>query len=1440
LQLWLVVQPVGGETSDVAIDVSSDAPAHALVYTLARRVGMDGEGRAAAYCVRSQAWIGGEEPVSSLDLRNGDRLLISPDGPVPTRETTASVDEVPFRVAVVGGPEAGLRVSLAVGEHLLGRGASCTVQLGDPSLSSEHVRLRVSADGVHVSDAGSSNGTFVEGEAVSQERLVEPGQVVAAGRSLLTFERREPRESPPTAQNGSVLFNRPPQVRPRMAPRTIDAPEPPDEGHRMRPPMAAAVVPLFGGIALWLFTQNPVSLVFAGLTPIMALWTFLEDRRRGKKSFGKRTGDFRRKLDGLEAELQAGRAEEVRVRRRRSPDGAELVERARRCLPGLWERRPDDEDFLALRVGSADRPALLQVSVPSRGNEELRAEIEELVEPYRTVSMVPVVAPLPALGTVGISGPPDRVAAHGRWLAMQAAALHSPRDLVLCAAVSRDRLPDWDWLKWLPHTRSAGSPLETHLAADQAGTRALLGELLALLEERRSEEARFAAGPARHLPQILLILDEAVSPERSQIGPILAEGGAYGMCTVWLGSDARALPGECRGVIELDPEIASLRLTDTESGEIVDGVIEDDLSRRLARDTALALAPVVDASATEGRSRLPREVSLLELLELDDVAASAVAERWRSHAGERTAALGAGPEGTFVVDLVRDGPHSLIGGTTGSGKSELLQTLVTSLAMTAPPDRLNFLLVDYKGGAAFKECVGLPHTVGFVTDLDAHLTQRARISLDAELKRREAVLREAGAKDLQELERLNPAGAPPSLVIVVDEFATLANEIPDFVEGVVDVAQRGRTLGLHLVLATQRPRGAVTDNIRANTNLRIAMRMADAAESQDVIGAPDAARIPRSLPGRAFALTGHGELNEVQAAYVGGSSSGTPAGPTVRVGDLRFGGIPDDSDGGLRSEEQTDLQRIVEAAAQAAAELGIPRQPSPWLPPLPDVVALSSLEAQPGVAALGLVDEPALQRQRGLTFDPERDGSILVYGTSGSGKTTLLRTLAVSLARGLTPDELHVYGLDFATRGLDPLHALPHCGSVIAGEDEERVTRLFSFVQKTIAQRKDLLARSGASTISQLEERDPSARLPRLLVLLDGYAAFVAAHDRVNAGELVEALPRLVSDGRPLGVHFAIAAERRGAVRPALTSVIQTRIVLRMADDDEYAALGIEPRTFRGVTLPPGRGFAGGSEVQLALVGDDPASEVSSTVATGEDLTARHDSRAPAIQLLPDDVPRSTMPVPAHPLEAFLGISDETLEPTSIQLDDGHFLVAGPRRSGRSTTLETIARSLRSGGSSLELHLMAPRRTGLTGLDLWTSAVSGLEECEGFLASFADRVAARPPGRNDEPVVLVVDDGDELTEGRAAGALEKIGRRGRDVGVWIVAAAEAHAAHRTFGGWLRELRNEEHGLLLVPQVDVDGDLLGVRLPRRSSAIFPPGRGYLVRRGRVELVQVAAG
>jgi S-DNA-T family DNA segregation ATPase FtsK/SpoIIIE len=763
---------------------------------------------------------------------------------------------------------------------------------------------------------------------------------------------------------------------------------------------------------------------------------------------------------------------------------------------------------------------------------------------------------------------------------------------------------------------------------------------------------------------------------------------------------------------------------------------------------------------------------------------------------------------------------------TGAGKSELLQTLIASLAATHPPDRLSFLLVDYKGGAAFKDCVRLPHTVGLVTDLDAHLTQRALASLNAELQRRERILRDAAAKDLAELERQGPAAAPASLVILIDEFATLAKEVPDFIEGVVDVAQRGRSLGVHLVLATQRPGGVVSENIRANTNLRIALRVNEPAESGDVIAAVDAARIPRDRPGRAYARTGHGELTEFQTAYV--TRVTVHASPDAPVVVQPFTLGPAAAAATVESHDESDLAQIVTAAGSAAREAGIESAPSPWLPPLATSVLLEDLPpAEDAAIAVGIVDEPQRQLQRPLALDLEVDGSVLVYGATGSGKTTFMRTLALALAGREPVSELHVYGLDFATRALAPLAALPHCGAVIGAEDEERVERLFAFLRRTLERRKALFAEAGAFSLSEYRRVPGAEPAPRILVLLDGYSGFAAAFERVNLGELVDALPRLVGDGRPLGIHFVISADRRGAVPNALAGIVPTKLVLRMADEDEFAALGVPPKAVRGAHLPPGRGFLpGGTELQVAHEPD--------LAQRADALRARETGvQAPGIEPLPLTVRRASLASPERPWDAVAGIADAELEPVTISLAERHFLVVGPYRSGRSTALRTIVDSLRVSTSGLELHLLAPRRTPLLDLPFWTSVAEG-EQIEEAPLRLGELVAAGV----ERPVLIVIDDGDELAESLGAAPLETVVRRGRDLPIRVLAASERQAAQRAFSGWLRELRKEEHGLLLDPDPDVDGDILGTRLPRRSNPVFPPGRGYLVERGQVELVQIA--
>lgn len=1418
VRLLLTVQTPEGADLDVSVDVEPGVPTRTLLGALAEAAGLPAGDVGGAVVERSALVLQGDGPVGSAEILDGDRLVLQTRGESPTvirrsEDANGSGGEGAVDLVVVGGPLMGTRVPLPAGEHVVGRGPGADVVLADRSLSRRHFTVAVGEEAVSVADLGSSNGTFVEGVELTGQRAVAEGEAIEVGRTLVAFE---PRVSAPAARRadgtGGVIYNRPPRVAVTVPAGRHPVPAPPatDKGPTL--PLGAALIPVALAAVMYALTRSPAVLMIGVLGPAMALWNYTEQRRRSGRGHKEALERFEEVLDETFETVERSRQDEAAALRRLHPDAGSALREAAELGEHLWERRPGDSDFLELRLGVADRPSQVVAEVQPGGERERRDAGQARLDASAELPSVPVTAPAAGLGLVGNR---SRCTAAARWLIAQAAIHHSPAEVSMSVALPRGAAAEWEWLKWLPHVRAAGQ-----IALGELAARALLERLA-------------ATGTAHDL----LLLDGDLALDRALVADVLAAGTAV----VWLGREVRDLPGGIRTIAELDAQVARLSLTRVETGERIEDVLADGVNREWAERAARLLAPIRDAAGRSERAALPAQVSLLDLLGLADPTPKAIERQWVRSTDSLAAPLGMTAGGTFEIDPARgDGLRALIAGMPGAGKSELLQTLVAALAARHPPTRLAFLLVDYKGGAAFGDCVELPHTAGLVTDLDAQLAERARISLVAELRRREAQLARAGARSLSELARADPEGVPPAMLIVVDEFATLVREVPAFVETLVDVAQRGRSLGLHLVLATQRPRGAVSDTMRANTNLRIAMRAADAIESQDVIEAPDAAAIPASLPGRAIALTGRRsdgrpELTHLQSGYSSGRSQRVGRG-SVSVSEFMLAAGADEPGRELSvvgHPGPTDLQAVAHASRAAAAQLRLPAPQPPWLPPLAPVVALGTLPQpeDPAAVALGLIDDPERRAQEPFVLDLDRDGSMLVFGASGSGKTALLRTLAAALAGHHGPRDLHLYALDYASRGLAALEALPQCGAVIGGDDEDRAARLLERLDRLAEERRRLLAAQRAAGVAELAARGQA--IPRVVVLLDGYPAFAAAFERVRFGRDVAAIQRLAAEGRPLGIHLVLTADRRAGVPGGLAGVVPARVVLRMADDDDYPALGVPRALASGAHLPAGRGFTGdGKLVQMAVLGGDAGRELDALEALGAAVAERHPGeRAPAIRTLPDRVEAGRLPVPAHPLTAIVGIGNDSLQPVAADLREDHFLIAGSIRTGRSAALATLATSLSRGTPGAELHLLAPRRSPLPELGIWASVAAGAGECRAAaerLAAFVERPADAPPA------VVVIDDGAELAE---LSALETLAKRGRDSGVRIVAAVETHAAQRAYGGWLRELRGGRSGLLLQPDAETDGELLGVKLPRGSGPLGL-GRGYLVQAGAASLVQVA--
>jgi S-DNA-T family DNA segregation ATPase FtsK/SpoIIIE len=1380
-----------------------------------------------------------------------------------------------LEVAVSGGRWAGRRVALAAdGAVTVGRDASCALAVPDPEVSRTHARIRSTVDGPTVTDEGSTNATRLGAWRIDGPTPVRPGATLGMGETVLTVR-------PPVAADADIsvdpatgdhLFNRPPRIAPPATLPELVVPVPPDPPGGWRFPWAATLLPLLlcGGLLLIpsMRAFGPYLLLMCLLSPVMAVTNLVSDRRHGRKEYAaKRTAHDRAEKQFTRALAAAARAEED-AERAANPDPAELAARAGVRAPGrsakLWQRRRADPDFLRLRVGLADRPARIALRTPSADD---RPELP-------TVYDVPVTVDLADAGVLGVAGPADATRAAGRALLAQAATLHAPTDLGIVIVTGRDTAADWEWAGWLPHTRPVSSAFACArlFATDAAQAEARLAELRRLVEERTAERrSLLAAGPPAGRALLVLLDGARRLRDLPGLADLLTDGPAAGVHAICLDADETALPDECRATVVT----TGTRARVSRPGLMpVDDVLLDGFEAGPAADLGPALAPLRVLGERGDDSALPDRVRFTALTDTTDVMAG-----WRrSPAGRSTTALlGVGADGPVTVDLRRDGPHALIAGTSGSGKSELLQTLVTALALANTPDAMNFVLVDYKGGSAFAACAELPHCVGLVTDLDGHLVTRALGSLGAELRRREALFAAAGATDIDDYWARSGARLP-RLVIVVDEFASLVEEVPEFVSGVVGIGMRGRSLGVHVVLATQRPAGVVTADLRANVNLRISLRVTSPQESADVIEATDAAAIPARQPGRAYLRTGPGELTAFQTARVG-----WPSGSAAPEREIALTCVPrpvtalgaaptataclspgeattaPDHDGGRAVETRTDLTDLVAAMRTAAATAGIAAPPGPWLPPLPDLVPLAAVPAPslgrggPAAAVLGLVDRPHAQAQDPFVVDLESTGPLAVAGTGRSGRSTALRTLAASLASGASPADLHLYALDCGNRALAALRLLPHCGAVVDGDDSDRVERLLDFLHRTVAGRQAVLAAGGHGGLA--EQRSSAAapdRLPYIVVLLDRLETYVNRYGERDGGRLVDRLEALLRTGPATGITVVLGTDRLGFGH-RIASAVTARLVLRQATRDEVGAYGLDPRSVPR-RMPPGRALWAAAdspeEVQIALLESDPAgsAQTAAVERLARALSARWDGvpddRMPhRIDPLPEEVTAAVLegwrctPRPAGSTVATPAAGGDRLGPVDVDLAVGGatFLVGGPPRSGRSTALLAIVSSLggRADGS-LPVLVVAPRPSPLAdvaGLPGVLGVLTG--DPAGIAAGIATGLAAV-----DGPVALVVDDAELLTDLALTDALERFARYARDTGSVLVAAATTEdALAARYRGWLATVRRSRRGLLLNPASHVDGELFDLRLPRSLTGGWPAGRALLVDSGTYTTVQV---
>ena len=1444
----------------------------------------------ATHLLRANPKLSGPEPVGegefTLALVDPNRRAIDPRLTVPEsglrsgftvavtqRDDSVVEDGRPVAVAlIVAGPDCGREFLLWRGTAYIGRGHGAEIQVSDPSVSRRHARLVITDQWqvaavmqvMEVIDLGSANGISVGGAAVPRA-VLKKGDRVRLGDTEVEVRLLG---NAPGALVGAMTsiapmtpdaFSRSPRIAPLFEGRRFELPDLPERPRPARLPWLAMMFPAVLGLAMYAVTRSPYSLMFLCMSPLMMLGNHVEQRRGARKDFENLMRDFRADLEICAAQIRESLAVEAAQRCRESPSGAECAEAACRLAPLLWTRRDDTPGFLQLRLGLGTLPSRSSIRTPAVGRSTAKAcsELTRSAQGLFAVPDVPVVVDPLTTGSVGVSGVRGALLPVARSLLLQAVSLHSPAELIVAAFASTSTADDWDWLKWVPHTASAHSPISaSHLASTAPACSALLSELEDLM--RSAVETRQDQDRSR---LYVLVLVENDSPaERSRLVQLAERGWHKGICVVWLAPTTPLLPAACRVFLEVAGSQGGAGYVN--EGTLITPVVVDTVSLERTLAAARALAPLEDSGAqVDDASDLPSAVSLLTLTGTELArCGDAVLERWgesrsiltgpfaararSGNPGNLRAIIGQSAQGVFSVDLRADGPHALVGGTTGAGKSELLQAWILGMASAHSPQRVTFLLVDYKGGSAFRDCVELPHTVGLVTDLSPHLVRRALASLAAELRHRERLLARYQAKDLVELERRGEVDAPPSLVIIVDEFAALVQDVPEFVDGVINVAQRGRSLGVHLILATQRPAGVIKDNLRANTTLRLALRMADENDSEDILGSSMAASFAPDLPGRAVSRSGPGRLTPFQTGYAGGWTSDLPVPPQIRVETLRYGPgqvwqQPVNETDPARDRTvsgPTDIQRLVSTIAVAARTAELPAPRVPWLPQLRPLYDLASLPTagRDDRLVFGVADDPANQTQPMVAFHPDREGNLAVYGTSGSGKSVLLRTIALAAGSTARGDPCHVYGIDFGNRALSMLECLPHVGSIVPGADHERLTRLLMFLRATIDERALRYSRASAATITDYRREVADPDEPRIIVLMDGLAAFRAAYEMGGKARWLDLFTALAADGRPVGVHFVISVDQRTGMPSSLASAVQRRVVLRMAHPDDYGFLGVAGDVL-DVASPPGRGLLNGAEMQCAVLGgtSEVMAQSQAVTAFSEAMRTAQMGEAPPIRSLVDRVLMDDLPaeVAGRPV---LGVGSTSLSALPFE-PHGSFVVTGPSGSGRTTSLASLARSLHRWDSAMRLFLVTPKRSRALALaPVWTAVATDTDAIVALAVRVQDELSEDPQAG---PLAVVVERMDDLAGTAAESALAGLVKACLDHDRFVVAEGEAMFFSSNFGlpGLVKTSRS---GLVLQPDGSEGQTVFRTSFPAFSRADLPQGRGFLVERGRPELLQVA--
>ena len=1152
----------------------------------------------------------------------------------------------------------------------------------------------------------------------------------------------------------------------------------------------------------------------------------------------------------------------------------DLTKMVKRYDSRIYEKTPLHFDFLAYRLGLGKVPTSYELKYGQEERSGKKDALEEegyaLFQAHQKIDNLPIVASLNR-GPVGYVGPRPIVLEQLQLLVAQLAVFHSYHDLTIIPIIPEEEKESWDWMRWLPHATLQDMNVRSFVY-NQRTRDQVLNSLNQILKLRKAQKEEEKANDTKifHPHYVVLITDETLILDHVIMEFFREDPTELGCSIIYVADVLSSLSENIQTVISIKDrnqgqlllQEGVLRELDFQLDHFPEGYDKEAISR--------GLAPLKHIQQL--KSSIPDSVTFLEMYQAETFNDLKVLSRWESHAPYQSLAVPIGLRGKD--DLVylnlhekAHGPHGLIAGTTGSGKSETIQSYILSLAVNFHPHDVAFLLIDYKGGGMANLFKDLPHLLGTITNLDGAQSMRALASINAEIHRRERLFGQYGVNHINQYQKkfkLGEATEPlPHLFLISDEFAELKVNQPDFIKELVSIARVGRSLGVHLILATQKPSGVVDDQIWSNSRFKLALKVADRGDSMEMLRTADAAEITQT--GRAYLQVGNNEVYELfQTAWSGADYQpekdqlGIEDHTIYLINELGQYEVLNQDLSGLDMAEEikevpTELDVIVQEINHLHQQEGIAAVAQPWLPPLKERITLDELDKVVPIEAwqkrtapsvlIGVADIPQAQKQEAVAIDLSKDGNILLYGSPGTGKTTFLQTVAMDLARKQSPENLTMYLLDFGTNGLAPLTQLPHVADSLLLDQTEKIQKFIRIINRELDRRKKLLSEHGIGTIALYREVTGKQE-PTMVILMDSYESM---KDEPYETDLFKLFMRISREGLSIGVHLIITASRQNNLRAQLYSNFKHQLTLPQNDISEVR--GIVGATPLAATMEDikGRALMKRDEVDvvqfaLPVAGDNDIQIINNLRDQVQNLKEMWTGHTPAgIPMVPDELTeaafygREDVAALLDEGKVPLGLDLETVEPVTWDPDLSNLLYLTSKESQMTNLLKQL---IQYGQKHQEkLVVFAPEHNFLPKIAN-IEILSSKEDVMDMIGGLALKVSERLDKRLTDHVVKIiildfahfVDGLDSVTQQKLISVLEK----GYRVGYSSVIMSDSGISSR-YDPVTKEAKKISQVLLGLRYTD-QTIVTAVNKPMREGTLAPQ-ENYYIRQNNLTKIKV---